>query len=120
MNKEKNSETILVICIGLMVLFLIFKIKAFLTASLLIGLAGIFSDWLSAKITWAWLKLATILGEINGKILLSIVFFLILTPIALLMKMVGKVSFRIKKNNATTFYEERNHLYTASDIENIW
>ena len=119
MKREKNLETMLVITVGLLVLHVVFKTKALLIASLVIGLIGVFSDFLSDKINWLWTKFAQFLGNINAKILLSAIFFVFLTPIAFLFKLTKKDNLKLKAQKGTV-YEERNHLYVAKDLENVW
>lgn len=119
MNREKNLETILVLCLALIVFYLIFHIKVLLTFALLIGFLGVFSDFMAAKITWLWLKIAEVMGLVVSKILLSLVFFLFLTPLAFLMKLSGKGSMKIKKEQSSMF-DNCNHTYKPVDMENIW
>ncbi|MFY7827031.1 MAG: SxtJ family membrane protein [Flectobacillus sp.] len=119
MKREKNLETMLVITVGLLVLYVIFKSKALLIASLVIGLTGVFSDFLSEKITWVWGKFALILGNINAKILLSAIFFVFLTPIAFIFKLTKKDNLRLKEGK-NSVYQDRNHLYESKDLENVW
>ncbi|MFC0185528.1 hypothetical protein SAMN04515674_103308 [Pseudarcicella hirudinis] len=119
MKREKNLETMLVITVGLLVLHLVFKTKGLLIASVVVGLVGVFSDFLSDKITWVWTKFATFLGNINAHILLSVIFFIFLTPIAFIFKLTKKDNLKLK-NQKGTVYEERNHLYKAEDLENVW
>jgi len=53
-----------------------------------------------------WMKLAKLLSYIAPNILLSIVFFLILTPVALLQKLFNKnKSFDPSINKLTTFQD---------------
>lgn len=120
MKREKVLETMLVITVGLLVLFLIFKAKWLLPAAVAIGLIGVFSNFLSEKITWGWMKLAEVLGRVNASILLSIVFFAVLTPIALLMRLVRKRDALHLGKAPDTVYETRNHTYTAEDLKNVW
>jgi hypothetical protein len=120
-KREQNLETLLAICFGLLVCFLIFKKPILIIIAVIIAGIGIFSDSLSAKITWFWLKIAQILGNINGKILLSLIFFVFLTPIAFLMKLLSKnASFMLDKSKVSSLFTERNHTYVAKDLENIW
>ena len=120
MQKEKRFETILTICFGLLIFHFIFKIKILLTLAVVIASAGLFSSFLSKGINWFWTKLTHLLGSINGNILLSIIFFLILSPLGLLMRTTHKLSLRLKKGQATSFYDERNHKYVPDDLENTW
>lgn len=112
----------LVITVGLLVLHLIFKKPWLLTAALVLGLIGVFSNFLSEKITLGWMKIAEVLGRINATILLSVVFFLFLTPIAFIRRLFSKKDtlHLHDARNTPTVYEERNHTYTAKDLENTW
>jgi predicted membrane protein len=120
MKREKNLETILAMCFGFLILHLIFHIKVLLTLSILLAAIGLFSDYLSNKVTWVWLKISELIGAVMGKILMGTVFFIFLTPIAFLMRTFGKPGMRLKKPAHNTLYNERNHTYTASDLEDIW
>jgi hypothetical protein len=122
MKRERTLETMLVITVGLLVLHLIFKKPWLLTAAAVIGLIGVFSNFLSEKITLGWTKFAEVLGRINAAILLSVVFFLVVTPIAFLRKLLGgKDTLHLRdRRDARTLYEERNHAYEAKDLENTW
>ncbi len=122
MKREKTLETMLVITVGLLVLFLLFKKPWLLTAAVVIGLTGVFSNYLSEKITLGWTKFAEVLGRINAAVLLSAVFFLFVTPIALLRKLLGgKDTLYLRDaRKAPSIYEERNHAYEAKDLENTW
>lgn len=120
-NKAKEKETILTLCTALIIIFLISKGKNIylLESAAVLGFIGMFSDFLSAKIHWAWMKLAEAMGFVMNKVILGIVFYIFLTPIALLSKLTGKKTFE-KNKQAQTFYVERNHTYSSSDLEKPW
>ena len=122
MKRERTLETMLVITVGLLVLHLIFKNSWLLTAALVLGLIGVFSNFLSEKITLGWMKIAEVLGRINAVILLSLVFFLFVTPIAFLRKLFSKKDLLHLSDarKVSSLYEERNHAYAAKDLENTW
>jgi len=122
LKRERTLETMLVITVGLLVLHLIFKKPWLLTAALVLGLIGVFSNFLSEKITLGWMKFAEVLGRINAAILLSVVFFLFVTPIAFVRKLfTRKDTLHLHDaRTAPTLYEERNHAYEAKDLENTW
>jgi polyferredoxin len=124
MKREKNLETMLVITVGMLVLYYFFRTKTWsnylLITSLVMGLIGVFSDFLSEKVAWVWGKIAHIMGTFNSYVLLSIIFFVFLTPVAFLFKLTRKDSLKLKAQKNGTVYEERNHLYVAKDVENVW
>jgi len=124
MKREKTIETMLVITVGMLVLYFVFKQKTwgnyFLIASLIVGLIGVFSNFASEQVAWVWGRIAHILGTFNSYVLLSVVFFIFLTPVAFLYRLTRKDTLKLKAQKLGTVYEERNHLYVAKDLENVW
>jgi hypothetical protein len=78
LSREKKLESILVITLGMVVLYLLFKSVVFLVLALVLGALSLSSDLLLTRITWAWNRLASFLGYLNGTILLSAVYYLVL------------------------------------------
>ena len=122
-NREKELETILTLCVALVVLFFVTKKQHayYLTLSVVLGLIGMFSKYLTAKISWAWLKLGEMMGAVMSKVILSAVFFLFLFPIAMLARFFSKNnSLQLKKTLVDSYYFTRNHKYEKKDLENVW
>lgn len=66
-----------------------------------------------------WLGVSHILGTIVSKVLLTIVFFTVVTPIGLVRKMFGADPMRVSlwKKGADSVFVDKNHLYKKEDIE---
>ena len=56
-----------------------------------------------------WMALGLALGWINSRIILGLVFFLVLQPIALIMKFAGYDPLRTKKRNEMTYRENKSN-----------
>ncbi len=120
MKKQDYKEIILTIVVGLLIFFYFFKSVWLFNAAIIIGILGVLSDFVAEKIAWIWLRFAEILGRINSTILLSLIFFVFLTPLALLMRIFKKSdSLKLKKVSGSA-YDERNHTYTAKDLQSTW
>jgi|AntAceMinimDraft_17_1070374.scaffolds.fasta_scaffold13812_3 hypothetical protein len=119
MKKEKNLECILSIVIMLLVFYLIFKIKILIPIAILIGAVGLFSNYLTDKISWLWLKLSQFLGFVISKIFLTIIFYVFLLPIALVSRLFTKDNMYLKRRKGS-YYFSREHEYISDDFENIW
>lgn len=117
---EQNLRTLIVLASGLLVLFFVFHLPWLLWIALAVLAIAVFSDWLSAKVAWLWLKLAEILGKINSRILLSLVFFVFLVPLALLRRLFVRNALDLKPSVSGTLYHTRDHKYTAQDLQNPW
>ncbi|MFN8285505.1 MAG: SxtJ family membrane protein [Chitinophagales bacterium] len=128
LGRDKEIEVILTICVGLVLLFLISEKqllagshkKALLGVAVILGVIGLFSKTLTAYIAAAWMKLSEVLGLIMPKVILSIVFFFFLFPVALLTRLLSKRNFLQLKKTGPSYYFSRNHKFTAKDLENTW
>lgn len=121
MKNKDIDKNILVIVIGLLSIDYIFKIDHLTVIAYLIGLLSIIIPVAGVGINWIWMKLATILGWINSRILLTGLFFLVLLPIALLRRVFGNDILKLrkeKKNNS--LYTVRNHEFTKDDLFETW
>ncbi|MBL4624688.1 MAG: hypothetical protein JKY42_06065 [Flavobacteriales bacterium] len=68
-----------------------------------------------------WFKLAEGLGWFNSRVLLTVIFYIFLFPIAMLFKLTGKDNLQLKSHKENdSVYEKRNHKYEAKDLENTW
>lgn len=125
MDAAKKREAQLVIVTGFAILSVILEARGWayakylLMAAIAVGILSIASDTVGTLIVKGWFKLAEILGWINSRILLSIIFFLFLVPMALISRLFGKGSMQLKKKEGS-LYTERNHKFTKEDLENIW
>ncbi len=54
-----------------------------------------------------WIKLGDILGWVNSKIILGLIFIFVLIPIGLVMKIFGYDPLKIRQKRKTTYKENR-------------
>lgn len=122
MTIRKDIQNILVIIIGFLILYFIFRWNGFLWIAVILGLPGLLSPFSRKYVLKVWNKIAHILGFINSRIILSIIYFLILTPIALLSRLFSKDKLQLKKKRKEehTYFHQRDHIYTPEDFENPW
>jgi hypothetical protein len=66
-----------------------------------------------------WFGLSHVLGTIASKVLLSVLYFLLVTPVGLLRRLLGKDSLQLKawKQGRDSVFTRRDHAFTAEDIE---
>ena len=65
----------------------------------------------------AWMKLGHILGWVNSRIILGLVFFIVLQPIALIMRILGHDPLRTKKFSQKSYRETKtNHKVNLKKI----
>jgi hypothetical protein len=66
-----------------------------------------------------WLGFSHLLGTVMSKILLAAVFFLVVTPVGIARKLLGKDGLRLRafKAGDESVMLPRNHTFSGSDIE---
>ena len=90
LNKEKLN-----------LLFLIFSITFLIL--------GILNSKIFTPLNKVWFKFGIILGKIISPIIMGIIFFLVVTPIGLIMKTLGKDLLKLKYNKKdSTYWIEKN------------
>lgn len=67
-----------------------------------------------------WLGVTNLLGAVVSKVLLSVVYLVILLPIGLFRRLIGKDSLNLNgfKKQKTSVMITRDHEFTAKDIQN--
>jgi hypothetical protein len=119
-NKLKAKSTILVIVVGFIIIYAYSKNFNFLKVSIIIGLLGVISDKASLFIDKIWFKISHILSLIIPNILLGLIFYLILFPIALLSRLFGNKDPLSLKNNQKTLFINKNIIFKAKSFEQSW
>tara|TARA_B100002052_G_C15343366_1_gene359248 strand:+ start:96 stop:473 length:378 start_codon:yes stop_codon:yes gene_type:complete len=71
---------------------------------------GLLNSKILTPLNKAWIKLGDILGRIIAPIVMGIVFFLVVTPIGILMKVLGKdvLSLKLTKENSYWINRKKN------------
>lgn len=119
-NTKSDGNITLAIVSGFVALSLIFDLPILTYIALVIGFGSLLSGTIQRGIIFVWEKFAKVLGTVNSYLLLSIIFFIFLTPLALLMKLFNKKDeLRLKKPTETNFFE-RNFKFKKEDMSNIW
>ncbi len=89
------------------------EVNLYLFSIALIFLAlGIFNSKILSPLNKSWIKLGEILGRIIAPIVMAIVYFIILTPISLLVRFIGKDLIGMKFSNDIKSYwvKRKKHL----------
>jgi len=120
MQEDTSRRTVLIISMGFLGLYLLFSWNWAAWVSLIAGVAGIVSSRLSRKIEWLWMKLAKISSFIIPNILLTLVFFLILFPLARFARLVGKKDLLMLSPKHSTYFIDIDKPMDRSDFEKTW
>ncbi len=115
-KEEGEYKSVLVIVTGFLVLYVVTPVGLFLYISLGVGVACLCSGSLRNVILYGWETLAMVLGWINSQILLTILFFVFLLPVAAMRRLFQRNRLELKRKEGSMYYD-REHLYTREDLE---
>ena len=79
-----------------------------LIISIVFLLLGILNSKILTPLNKIWFKFGILLGNVIAPIVMGIIFFLIVTPTSLLMKLFGKDILGIKKNRSKSYWIEKS------------
>lgn len=119
MDKARKTETLLVIVLGCVTLYLVKRWSFVLVVGLVTGLVGLLVPAVRDGIHWSWTKLSEGLGWVSGKVLLTVIYFLVLVPLAWIARSRGKIGLR-NKPDGDSYFKERDHTYRREDMVNPW
>jgi len=71
---------------------------------------GVVNSKLLSPLKDYWIKLGEILGKVIAPLVMSLVFFIILTPIGLILRIFGKDLLKLKKNKKSSYWLSRGDL----------
>ncbi len=115
----ETPKTQLVIVTGLLAIAAITNDEALAYLSLLIGILCLATPKVGDMIVWGWYKLAEVLSKVTTPLILSFVYYLFITPIALLFRLFGNAPLDLEAPKGS-MYEIREKIFSKKDLERPW
>ena len=78
-----------------------------LIISLIFLILGILNSKILTPLNLAWIKLGEILGRFIAPVVMAVIYFLIVTPIGLFMRIIGKDLLNIKFSQNSSYWIKR-------------
>ena len=75
--------------------------------SLIFLVLGLLDSKILTPLNKIWFKFGILLGRIISPIIMGIIFFFVVTPIGLIMRILGKDLLNLKYNNNKTYWIEK-------------
>ena len=82
------------------------RLWSFIT-SVIFLILGILNSIVLTPLNKLWFKFGIFLGKIVSPIIMGIIFFLVVTPIGILMRALGKDLLNLKYNNKKSYWIEK-------------
>ncbi len=121
MTKLETSKTLTVLCLALLIAQALFDTKWLLWLAIALTLGNACDSRITTSIAGYWMRFAAFIGNINSKIILFLLFYLVLTPIAFLYRIFNRDQVEhFRKNRQQTYFEDIKKNYGRKDFENLW
>ena len=79
-----------------------------LIISLIFLTLGLLNSKILAPLNKIWFKFGILLGKIVSPLIMGIIFFLVVTPIGFIMRLLGKDVLNLKYNKNKSYWIEKN------------
>ena len=79
-----------------------------LIVSIIFLIFGLLNSKILTPFNKLWFRFGIFLGKIISPLIMSIIFFLVVTPIGLLLRLFGKDVLKLKYNNNKSYWIENN------------
>ena len=118
-TKEQSKDTGMAMVLLLLLSSVAFKREILVTVAVVALIIDMTFPRLYRPVAVLWLGISHLLGTVVSKILLTLVFFGVVTPIGLARKLLGIDSLKLKefKSGKNSVMAIRNHTFTGQDIE---
>ena len=120
MKKNNSVKTVLVISVGFGILFFVFDYNWALIIALLVGVIGVISNKACDFIDFLWMRLAKVLSFIVPNILLCVVFYFFLFPLAVLSRIFGNKNNLLLRNNKGSLWVNKTAEINKNSFEKMW
>jgi hypothetical protein len=113
-SSNRNFGVVFFLFFLIVSIFPIFKDENIRIWSLIIAIfflvLGLMNSKILTPLNKTWFKFGILLGSFVSPIVMGIVFFAIVTPTSLIMKVLGKNLLNLKKDNKKTYWIERSKI----------
>jgi hypothetical protein len=92
--------------------------SAWLAGGITLGVLTLFAPARLAPLNRAWYHLGQLLGRIVSPLVLGIIFFVVLTPVAVVTRLFGRDELRLKRNQSASYWIDRTPPGPAPDSFN--
>lgn len=117
MNKHSS---VLAISLGFLIFFFINENVRYLYFLFFLIIISLLIDQAASLIHNLWISIARILNLVIPKIILSSIFYLILTPLSFLSRVFKQKTEFISKNTSDTLFNDTSKSFQKDSFKDLW
>ncbi len=80
-----------------------------LVISMIFLFLGILNSKLLTPLNKLWMKFGLLLGKVVSPVVMAVIFFGVVTPTGLIMRMLGKDILKLNKNKNNSYWEKKDN-----------
>lgn len=75
-----------------------------IAVGIVVGAIGLTGSRLAMPLYWAWLGIAFVLGNVMSRVIITLIYFLLFTPMRLMGNLVGRDKLQLKKPKKDSYW----------------
>ena len=118
-SKDQSRDTGMAMVLLFLLIFVGRKREGYLIVAILLHLINMVVPQIYRPVAVVWLGISDLMGSVASKIMLSVVFFAVVTPVGILRRMFGRDALKLRafKASQDSVMLQRNHTFIAGDLE---
>jgi hypothetical protein len=119
MTKDECRDTGMAVVLLLLILYFATKRQNLVAWAVLFHVVNMTAPRVYRPVAVLWLGFSHLLGTVVSRIVLSVVFLVVVTPVAIVRKLSGKDSLNLRgfKASQGSAMVKRDHMFTGKDLE---
>ena len=117
-TKDQSRDTGMAMVLLLLILFATRKREGLLLVAITLHIVNMIVPQIYRPVAVLWLGFSDLLGAVVPKILLGTLFFLVVMPVGLLRRLLGKDTLKLRmfKSSGGSVMLQRNHVFVSQDL----
>ena len=118
-SRDQARDTGMALTLVALIVFFVTREIRYVTIATAILLLDMIWPSFFKPLAKVWFGLSHVLGTVMSKVILTLTFFVVLTPMGLLRSLLGKDPMRVRqfKQGTDSVFRVRDHTFTAADVE---
>lgn len=118
-TKDQSRDTGMAMVLLLLIVAALRKREGYLFVAMALQVLNMTVPQIYRPVAVIWLGLSDLLGSVVSRVLLSIVFFVVVTPIGIFRRLIRRDSLKLRafKASKQSVMLERNHTFVGQDLE---
>ena len=118
-SREQAKDTGMAMVLVFLLVWLLRRRDGYIGVALILQLVTMTAPQLFRPLAVVWFGLSHVMGAVASRVLLSIVFFVFVTPVGIWRRVMGADSLQLKSfgRGKQSVMKVRNHTFVGQDLE---